>query len=131
MHLSLLLRAPLVIQLHLVAALVAFGLGAVQLLAPKGTLPHRTLGYIWAALLAFVSISSFFIHSIRQFGGFSVIHLLSVFTLVMLPLALLRARRHDVARHARGMRLLYIGALVVAGLFTLYPGRLLSQALFP
>jgi uncharacterized membrane protein len=41
-----LLNAAPAIQLHAFAALAAFGLGAVQLAAPKGTLPHRTLGWI-------------------------------------------------------------------------------------
>ena len=38
-----LLAAPLVIVVHAFAAMAAFALGLVQLLAPKGTLPHRRL----------------------------------------------------------------------------------------
>jgi len=43
----------------------AFALGLVQLTAPKGTLPHRTLGWIWVALIAVVAGSSFGIHELR------------------------------------------------------------------
>src|ERR1700682_4293866 len=99
MSLAPLLSANGPIVLHAFAALAAFGLGVVQLAGPKGTLPHRVLGWTWAALLATVAISSFLIHTIRQFGPFSLIHLLSIFTIVMLPLALLAAHRHQVARH--------------------------------
>jgi uncharacterized membrane protein len=42
-----LLNAPPAIQLHAFAAMAAFALGLVQLAAPKGTLPHRTVGWSW------------------------------------------------------------------------------------
>jgi uncharacterized membrane protein len=44
MSLEPLLAAPLSTQVHAFAAMAAFALGAVQLAAPKGTLPHRTVG---------------------------------------------------------------------------------------
>ena len=75
MTLAPLLRADPVIQLHAFAAMGAFLLGAIQLSAPKGTLPHRTIGWIFVALMAAVSISSFWIHQLRIFGPFSPIHL--------------------------------------------------------
>ena len=98
-----LLDAAPAIQLHAFAAMAAFALGVVQLSAPKGTLPHRTIGWIWVALMVIVSASSFWIHDLRIWGMWSPIHLLSIFTLVMLPLAVLHARRHRVDRHRRAM----------------------------
>jgi uncharacterized membrane protein len=125
-----LLAAPAVIQWHAFAALGAFGLGAVQLAAPKGTIPHRLFGWIWAILMLAVVVSSFFIHTIRLWGPWSPIHLLSVFTLIMLPLAVLQARRHQVERHRRAMTGLFVGALVIAGAFTLLPGRIMHAVVF-
>lgn len=49
MSLAPLLDAPSVIQVHAFAAMTAFGLGIVQISAPKGTLPHRTIGWIWVS----------------------------------------------------------------------------------
>jgi len=118
------------IQLHAFAAIAAFTLGVVQLTAPKGTIPHRLFGWLWAGLMLAVALSSFFIHTIRLWGPFSPIHLLSVFTLIMLPLAVLRARRHQVERHRRAMLGLFAGALVVAGTFTLLPGRIMHSVVF-
>src|SRR3954466_10357813 len=77
-----LLDAAPAIPLHAFAAMAAFLLGAVQLAAPKGTLPHRTLGWIWVLLMVLVAASAFWIHEIRLWGPLSPIHLLSVFTLV-------------------------------------------------
>ena len=85
------------------SAIAAFFLGAFQLAAPKGTLPHRTFGFLWVGLMLVVSISSFWIHELRWWGEWSPIHLLSIYVLVMVPLALWHAHRHDVLRHRKAM----------------------------
>jgi uncharacterized membrane protein len=130
MNLAPLLNALPPIPLHAIAAMAAFVLGVVQLAAPKGTLPHRTLGWIWVLLMAVVAASSFWIHQIRLVGPWSPIHLLSIFTLVMLPLGVWRAHRHDVSKHRRTMIGIFAGALVIAGLFTLVPGRIMHAVIF-
>jgi uncharacterized membrane protein len=87
-----LLHASPAIQLHAFAAMGAFVLGTVQLAAPKGTLPHRTVGWVWVALMLVVSISAFSIHELRIWGQWSPIHLLAIFTIAMLPVALCGGR---------------------------------------
>ena len=130
MTLAPLLNAAPVIQLHAFAAIAAFVLGAVQFAAPKGTLPHRTIGWIWETLMVVIAASSFLIHELRIIGPFSPIHLLSIFTLVTVPLAVFAARRHQVERHRRAMTGIFVGALVIAGLFTLLPGRIMHAVVF-
>ena len=130
MTLAPLLNASPVIQVHAFAAIGAFALGALQLAAPKGTLPHRTVGWIWVVLMLAVAVSSFWIHEIRLVGPFSPIHLLSILTLVTVPLAVLAARRHRVVTHRKAMTSIFLGALVIAGLFTFMPGRIMHQAAF-
>jgi len=125
-----LLNAAPTTQLHAFAALAAFGLGAVQLAAPKGALPHRTIGWIWVALMVTVAATSFFIHDLHIWGRWSPIHLLTILTLATLPLAVVHARRHRVERHRNAMISIFIGALVVAGLFTLLPGRIMHAVVF-
>jgi uncharacterized membrane protein len=130
MSLAPLLDAAPAIQLHAFAAMTAFALGIVQLSAPKGTLPHRTIGWIWVSLMVIVSSSSFWIHELRLWGPWSPIHFLSIFTLVTLPLAVFAAHRHAVDHHRRAMTAIFFGALVVAGLFTLVPGRVMHKVVF-
>lgn len=130
MTLAPLLAASSAIQLHAFAAMTAFGLGAVQLAAPKGTLPHRTIGWIWVALMAVIAVSAFFIHEIRLWGPWSPIHLLAIFVLAVLPLAVWRAHRHQVAHHRNAMIGLFCGALLIAGVFTLLPGRVMRAVVF-
>jgi len=130
MSLAPLLDAAPAIPVHAFAAMAAFALGIVQFAAPKGTLPHRTVGWIWVALMAAVAASSFWIHEVRLLGPWSPIHLLSIFTLITLPIAVWRARRHRVADHRRIMTMTFVGALVIAGLFTLLPGRIMHAVVF-
>ena len=130
MTLAPLLNAPAVVQIHAFAAMAAFALGVVQLTAPKGTLPHRAVGWIWAALMAAVAVSAFFIHDIRMWGPWSPIHLIAIYVLVTLPLAVLHARKHRVASHRRAMIGLFVGGLVIAGAFTFLPGRIMNAVAF-
>ena len=125
MTLAPLLNAPAVIQVHAFAAMAAFALGVLQFAAPKGTIPHRTVGWIWVTLMMTVSVSAFFIHEIRMWGPWSPIHLLAIFTLVSLPLAVLHARKHRVPNHAWTMISIFIGGLLIAGAFTFLPGRIM------
>jgi len=127
MSLAPLLNAPLVIQLHAFAAMSALVLGIVQFASRKGAPPHRTLGWIWVALMVTVAISSFWIHGrqIRLGGPWSPIHLLAIFSLIMLPLGLWFAHRHQVRGHRITMISIFTGGLVIAGLFTLVPGRIM------
>jgi uncharacterized membrane protein len=130
MSLTPLLSAAPEIQIHAFAAMSAFALGIVQLAAPKGTLPHRTLGWIWVVLMLVISASSFLIHGIRMWGLWGPIHILSVFTPIMLAVAVVAARRHRVRTHKITMMSVFAGALVLAGLFTLVPGRIMHTVLF-
>jgi uncharacterized membrane protein len=125
MTLAPLLNASPVIQIHAFAAMAGFVLGLVQFAAPKGTIPHRTIGWIWVALMTAVAVSAFFIHEIRMWGPWSPIHLLAIFTLVSLPGAVLHARRHRVPNHRWAMISIFVGGLVIAGAFTFLPGRIM------
>lgn len=130
MTLEPLLTASPAIQIHTYAALTAFALGAVQLARPKGEASHRTLGWIWATLMAAVAISAFFIHELKVWGEWSPIHLLAVLVLINLPIAIVAARRHSIRRHRRIMLGLFFGALVIAGAFTFWPGRIMHAVVF-
>ncbi len=107
--------------IHIGTVLPALPLGAYVLLSRKGGGLHRVLGRIWAGLMVTTAISSFWLGE----RGLSFIHIFSVMTLVSVPLAIYWIRRGDVERHRRTMTNVYIG-LVVAGVFSFAPGRLLE-----
>jgi uncharacterized membrane protein len=118
---------PLPILIHLSAAISALLLGIVMLVRRKGTLSHKFWGRTWAGLMLTVAISSLWIPS---FLHFTWIHLFTLLTLVSLPLGIYRIRRGDVRGHAGAMKGLFIGGLVIAGIFTLVPGRILGNLLW-
>lgn len=118
------------IAVHAFAAMAAFVLGGVQLAAPKGTLPHRTLGYVWVALMAVVAGTALFIYTIRLIGPFSPIHLLALYTFYSLVSAVRSARNGEIEKHKKAMLSTYLGALLVAGAFTFWPGRIMHQVVF-
>ena len=64
----------------------------------------------------------FFINELRLRGAFSPIHLLSVWTLFSLGMAIYHPRKGDFRQHKIWMVLLYVLALLVTGVFTLWPG---------
>lgn len=130
MTLAPLLNADPVIQIHAFAAMAAFVLGIVQFAAPKGTIPHRAVGALWVALMLLVAGSSFFIHEIRMWGAWSPVHLIALYTVVMVPLAVWHAHRHAVTDHRRAMTSIFIGALIIAGVFTFMPGRIMHAVVF-
>ncbi|NLR96679.1 DUF2306 domain-containing protein [Rhizobium sp. P38BS-XIX] len=130
MTLEPLLDAPIATQIHVAAVVPAALLGAYLLLMPKGTPLHRLLGKIWLILMVVTALSSFFIHQINLFYGFSPIHLLSVFVLFGCWGAIANARKHDIAAHKRIVRSLYFGGIVGAGVFTLLPGRIMNKVVF-
>lgn len=111
---------------HLGSVMLALPLGISQLVLPKGTFRHRTVGYVWIALMVFTALVSFAVHTLNP-GGLSPIHLFSVLTLVSAPVIVYRARRGEVEKHRRAVLGLMIGGLAVAGLFTFLPGRALGH----
>ncbi len=129
MNLQPLLTATPAIQIHAFAALAALPLGAFVLLRRKGDANHRAAGRVWVVLMMVTALSGFFIHEIRLWGPFSPIHLLSAFVPVSLIYAIIMARKGKIAEHRKTMRSVFAGALLLAGLFTVMPGRIMDAVL--
>jgi uncharacterized membrane protein len=122
-------QLPSTLWLHLATMMVTLALTPAILWMPRGNRLHRRLGYAWVAALAVTAIDSFAIRMNNE-GKFSAIHILSVVTLVALPVLVTSARRHQHARHRRTVRGLVIGALLTAGFFTFPFHRMLGSWLF-
>ncbi len=115
--------------IHLAAVMPAVAIGVAQLFMPKGTRLHKVMGWIWVLAMVVVALSSFWLMGIRQGAGWSVIHLLSAWTLVSLGLAIWFIRRGNVRAHKAFMVGTLLG-LAGAGLGALAPGRFLAVLLF-
>ncbi len=128
MNFAPLLAAPPAIHVHLAATLAALALGMAMLVRRKGTVWHKRLGWLWVLLMLTAAVSSFRITGVS--GSFSPIHALSLLVLILVPAAVIAIRRGKVATHRKAMISLFIGALIIPGLFTLLPARLLGGLVF-
>jgi uncharacterized membrane protein len=120
---------PLAIKFHIFAAALAFLIGLLILVRPKGRGLHKTFGWAWVIAMGATAISSFFIRGLNG-NAFSLIHLLSGWVVVALPMALYAIRNKRVNLHRRLMTGLFVGGLVIAGGLTFIPGRLMYQLFF-
>ncbi len=122
-------RIPALIWLHIGTTTLCLALTPVLLLGPRGVRRHRVLGYVWVASMSATALLTFGIRDIGQ-GGLSTIHLLSGITLTQAPMLAWHARNHRVDAHRYTVLSLVAGALLIAGSFTLLPGRMLGRWLF-
>ena len=127
--LDLIGRAPLVVQLHLATVLLGFVIGTLQMLGAKGAPLHRVMGWTFVLFMMFTALDALFIKD-GPTWRVTPIQLFSVFVLIVLPLAVLAARRHRVESHRRAMTGVYFGGLVLAGLIAFMPGRLMWNVFF-
>ncbi len=138
MSLEPLLTAPWVIQVHAFGAMAGFFLAVIQLLGPKGTLPHKTLGALWVVLMSAVAVSSIFIRpaiwpGLPIWKWFSPIHLFTVLTIIgVIQGSVFLIRGGPVTkRHAAPFMGIFVGGLVIAGaLAFILPGRIMNQVVF-
>ncbi len=127
-----LLQASPAVQIHVIAAVLAIGLGAYQFLARKGSIPHRVVGWIWIVLLASICVSSFFIPGSWHVGPVSMFHLLSVYTLWALWMGARAARRRDVADHKSYMTWIYGLSIMLSAVIAVGgSGGVLNEVVFP
>lgn len=130
MNFQPLLDAPVAVQFHVATVVPAALLGAAILARRKGTPVHRVMGRIWMILMVTTSVSTFFIHSIDLFYGFSPIHVLSLYVLYGSVTAIRSARAGNIRAHRSAVIGMYLGGIILAGLFTLVPGRLMHLVVF-
>ncbi len=120
---------PAFVWAHIATIVLAVVLTPVMLLRRRGDRLHRRLGWVWGSAMALTALFTFGIRGINQ-GAFSLIHILSTWTLIQVPLIVWTARTHQHRHHRNAVRGMVAGALLVAGIFTFPFDRLLGQWLF-
>ena len=131
-----------IIYIHAFFSLTAVPLGLYIFFKKKGTNQHRFVGRVWVSFLLIVSVTALFITSPMTDTAFnpklySWIHLLIPFTIGNLIYSIYsirlfkktRLKKHKYA-HMGSMIGVYFGALIVAGAFTLTPGRIFHEIIF-
>jgi uncharacterized membrane protein len=129
LNLAPLIAAPLSLQLHVAAAVLALIIGVVIFTFRKGTGFHRFLGWSWVGSMIIVAATS--IAMIADFkNGINALHAFTAITVVSLWAGLTGIRRGNVGQHAGSMIGLYVGGLIIAGGFAFIPGRTMWNVVF-
>jgi uncharacterized membrane protein len=124
------------IAFHMGCALGATAIGPVALWARRRGAErpalHRMAGYAFVLLMLGTALSALLIRDFLRpnWMGFTPIHLLIPVSLGALALSFWHLAHHRIDWHRRIMRRLYFGACLIAGFFTLVPGRLLGDLLW-
>jgi uncharacterized membrane protein len=134
MTLQPLLDAPLSVQVHVGAVLVAFAVGTWLLFASgKGTYRHRVWGLVFFGAMAVAALGSMFIHRRMpdsRFFGLSPGHVMALLVCFGLWRAIASARAGRVDVHRRWVKGLYFGALIVNGLANVFVFSGITHDLF-
>ena len=117
--------------LHLTTILPAFVLGTISFVLKKGTNTHKIIGRLYMLLMLFTAIVTLLMPAHvgpQLLNHFGWIHLFSLLTIYTVPTAYFAIKKGNINKHK--MIGLYIGAILIAGVFTFMPGRYMHSLLF-
>ncbi len=117
---------PATYFVHFGTIILMLALNPFILLCEKGTPRHRLIGKIWLVTMIVTAAVSLLIRDIND-GGFSPIHILSIFAFYGSWRIYSSARKGDHKSHRRHVYTLIIGALLIAGFFTFQFDRLFDR----
>ena len=129
MHLDVFFGAPLVIIIHTLCAFGALALGIIMFARKKGTTSHKMIGRLFALLMALVAISAIFIRQIND-GAFSFVHIFVVVAFIALFETFYHIRKGNIKKHKSAVKGLFFGALLIPGIISFFPGRLMWVVFF-
>lgn len=118
---------------HIITVVPCIFIGAYLFLRSKGTAHHKLIGKIYMTLMFTTALLSLFLPAKvgPQFlSHFGFIHLFSVLTIYSVPTSIIAIKKGNVRKHKAKLVRLYIGAIVIAGGFTLAPGRYMHELFF-
>ncbi len=131
MSLQPILDAGWLIQTHIAFAAVALAFGPLALFRRRRDIWHKGFGYVWVGAMVGLALSGFAIPS----GNPILFHMgpIHIFTFMALHgiwSGVRHARAGHIIAHQMAMRSLWFGAIGIAGLLTLMPGRTLNRVIF-
>jgi len=116
------------IMFHVATVIPCVPLGLYLLIARKGDAMHKALGKLWIALMVVTATSTLFIH---EGMALSWIHIFVPMTYRASWIIVSSARKGDIKRHKAEIVSLFLGALMIPGIFAIVlPGRLMNVMLF-
>jgi len=119
--------------MHLATVAPAAVIGTYLMIVRKGSAIHKWLGKVYMLLMLITAVISLMMPAkigFTIFSHFGPIHLLSILAIVSVIAAYDAIKRKNIDRHRKAMIGLFTGGVLIAGTFTLMPGRFLHALLF-
>jgi len=130
MNLTPLLNASPAIHFHMIGIITALIATLLIFARARRSAQHRIFGWVWVVGMALAAGSSFFIPSIEQGGGFSPIHIISIYVFCGIVAGIRAIRKHrNIRAHRNAMVGMTIGGLGIAGILSFLPGRIMTAVI--
>lgn len=117
------------IKIHMIAAIVALGLGITMYTRRKGTPSHKIIGKLFLAVMLITAFTALFIRNIND-GSFSWIHIFVPVTFFAAWETVHYIRKGNLKGHKRAVTGLFFGALLIPGFLSFIPGRVMWTMFF-
>ncbi len=129
MNIDLFLNARPVVIAHTLCAFVALFIGIAMFLRAKGTPSHKVLGKIFVMFMALTALSALFITGLNG-RYWSFIHLFVPLTFYAIWELFHYIRKGNTKKHEKAVKGLFFGALLIPGITSFFPGRLMWHVVF-
>ncbi len=129
MELDLLFNASPAIIFHTIFAFGALALGTAMFVRKKGTKSHKIIGKIFVVFMAITAFSALFITGLNG-DKWSWIHLFVPLSFFAIWELFYYVRKGNIKKHEKAVKGLFFGALLIPGLLSFLPGRLMWHVLF-
>jgi len=129
MNLELFLSARPVVIVHTLCAFAALFVGIAMFMRRKGTPSHKILGKVFVLFMAVTALSALFITGLNG-KYWSFIHLFVPLSFYAIWELFHYVRKGNIKKHEKAVKGLFFGALLIPGVISFLPGRLMWHVVF-
>lgn len=129
MNIDLFLNARPVVIVHTLFAFAALIVGVVMFARKKGTPSHKMIGKVFVVFMAMTALSALFITGLNG-KYWSFIHLFVPLSFYAIWELFHYVRKGDIKKHEKAVKGLFFGALLIPGIISFMPGRLMWHVVF-
>jgi len=129
MNIDLLWNASPAIIAHTICAFAALFVGIAMFVRKKGTASHKFFGKVFVIFMAITAVTALFITGLNG-EYWSWIHLFVPLSFFAIWELFYYVRKGNIKKHEKAVKGLFFGALLIPGIISFLPGRLMWHVFF-
>jgi len=129
MNFNLLFESSPAVIIHTICAFLALGLGITMFVRKKGTFSHKMIGRVFVLFMLITAISALWITGLNG-KYWSWIHLFVPLSFYAIWELFYYLRKGNIVKHQKAVKGLFFGALLIPGILSFLPGRLMWHVVF-